>query len=97
MIVEANQLAQPQSARQRADLVGDPLHQAAVTHKDIGVVIDNLVVGLVELRGQRTFGNRQANGIRQPLAQRAGSGFNARRIADLRVARRFGVQLAEVF
>lgn len=77
--------------------MGDPLHQAAITHKDIGVVIDNLVVGLVELRGQRTLCNRRADGIRQPLAQRAGSGFNTRRIADLRVARRFGVQLAEVF
>ena len=65
MIVEANQLAQP-GARQRADLVGDPLHQAAITHKDIGVVIDNLVVGLVELRGQRTLCNRRADGIRQP-------------------------------
>ena len=97
VIVEANQLAQAQGARQRADLVGDPLHQAAITHKDIGVVIDNLVVGLVELRGQRTLCNRQADGIRQPLAQRAGSSFNTRRIADLRVARRFGVQLAEVF
>ena len=97
VVIEANQLAEPQRARQRADLVGDPLHQAAVTHKDVGVVIDNLVVGLVELRGQRTLGNCQADGIRQPLAQRAGGRFHARCIADLRVARRFGVQLAEVF
>ncbi len=52
---------------------------------------------LVKLRCQGAFGNRQPHRVSQPLAERAGGGLNARRIADLRVARRFGVQLAEVF
>ena len=97
VIVEANQLAEPQGARQGADLMGNPLHQAAVTHKHVGVVIDNLVVRLVELCRQRTLGNRQPDRICQPLTERPGGGFHARRIANLRVPRGFGVQLAEVF
>jgi hypothetical protein len=60
-------------------------------------VVDNLMVRAVELRRQRAFGNRQPDGVRQPLAERAGGGFDARRIANLRVTRGFRMQLAEVF
>ncbi|MNP67984.1 hypothetical protein D3C76_1638820 [compost metagenome] len=77
--------------------MGDPLHQTAVAHKDIGEVIDNLMIRAVKLRAQRAFGNRQPNRVRQPLSERSGGGFDARRIAQFRVARRFGVQLTEVF
>ena len=97
VIVEANQLAEPQRARQGADLMGNPLHQAAVTHKYVGIVVDNLVVRLVKLCRQRAFGNRQPNRIGQPLTEWSGRCFHPRRIANLRVPRRFGVQLAEVF
>ncbi len=97
MIVEANQFAQPQRARQRTDLVRDPLHQTAIAHKDIREVIDNLMIRLVKLRRQRALGNRQPDRIRQPLTQRAGGGLHPRRIANLRVTRGFRVQLAEVF
>ncbi|CCJ99103.1 hypothetical protein BN130_1737 [Cronobacter malonaticus 507] len=97
VIVEANELAEAQRARERADLMGDAFHQAAVAHKHIGIMIHNLMARAVELRRERFLGNRQTNSIRQPLAERPGGGFHARRIADFRVARRFGVQLAEVF
>ncbi|CCJ89366.1 hypothetical protein BN132_1294 [Cronobacter turicensis 564] len=97
VIVEANQLAEAQRARERADLMGDALHQAAVAHKHIGIMIDDLMARTVELRRERFLGNSQTNRVRQPLTERPGGGFHARRIADFRVARRFGVQLAEVF
>ncbi|SQB28388.1 Uncharacterised protein [Citrobacter koseri] len=45
----------------------NPLHQAAIAHKDIRVVIDDVMIGLIKLRGQRAFGNRQTDGIRQSL------------------------------
>ena len=89
MIVEADQLAQAQRARQGTDLVRDPLHQAAIAHKDIGVVIDNLMSRLVKLRRQRALGNRQPDRIRQPLTERPGGGFDPWRITQFRVPRRF--------
>ncbi len=85
VVIEANEFAQPQRARQRADLVGDPLHQAAVAHKGIGIVIDNLMSRLVELCRQRALGNCQPHRVSQPLAEWAGGGLDARRIANLRM------------
>ena len=57
VIVKTDQLAQPQRSRQRTDLMRNAFHQAAVAHKHIREVIDNLVVRLVELCRQRAFGN----------------------------------------
>ena len=51
VIIEGNKLTQSQGARQGADFVGYPLHQAAVAKEGIGVVIDDLVAGLVDKRG----------------------------------------------
>ena len=96
VIVKTNQLAQSQRACQRTDFVGNTFHQAAVAHKHIGEVIDDLMVWLVKLRRQCTLCYRQPDGVRQTLSKRAGGGFNAWRIANLRVAWGFRMQLTEV-
>ncbi|CCJ85576.1 hypothetical protein BN133_1953 [Cronobacter dublinensis 582] len=97
VIVKTDQLAEPQRSRERTDLMGDTFHQAAVAHKHIGVVVDDLMARPVKLRRQGFLSNSEADRVREPLTERPGGGFHARRIADLRVARRFRVQLAEVF
>ena len=66
--------------------MGDTFHQTAVAHKHISEVIDNLMARLVKLRRQRAFRYRQSDGICQALPQRTSGGFNARRLANLRVA-----------
>ena len=48
----------------------DTLHQAAVTGEDIGVMIDNLLTGAVELGRKHLFCNRHTDRIRQALSQR---------------------------
>ena len=83
-------------AGQGTGLVRDAFHQAAVTGKDPGEVIDDGVTGTVELAGQQFFGQRHADRIGQPLPQRAGGGFHARGHAHFGVAGGFGMQLAEV-
>ena len=77
-------------------LVADAFHQAAVAQEDPGAVVDDRVAGAVELGRQQLLGQREAHGIGQALAQRAGGGFHAGRDVHLRVARRLAVQLAEV-
>ena len=67
----------------------NPLHQAAIAHKHVGEVIDDLMIWLIKLGRQRALGDSQAHGIRQSLPQRTGGGFHSRRIANLRVARGF--------
>ena len=96
VIVEHHQFAQAQGARQGTDLVGDTLHQAAVAHKGIGVVVHHLVPLAVELGRQYFFRQRHAHGIGQTLAQGAGGGLDAGGVAVFGVARGLAVQLAEV-
>ena len=96
VVVEHDQLAQLERAGQRAGLVRDAFHQAAVAGEHPGVVIDDVVLVGVVAGGQQFFGQRHADAIGQALPQRAGGGFHARRVLALGVARRHGMELAEV-
>ena len=51
--------------------------------------------GPVELRGEQPLGERHADRVGEALAERTGRGLDAGRDADLRVAGRLRVQLAE--
>ena len=96
VIVKHDQLAQPERACKRAGLMRDPLHQAAIARKYVGVVVDDVQVTPVEGRGQDLFRQRHAHRIGQALSQRAGRGFHARGVPVLRVPRSSRMQLPEV-
>ncbi len=95
VVVEGDQLAQAPGAGERAGFVRDAFHQAAVAEEDIGVVIDDLVAGAVEVGGQQLFGQRHAHRVGDALAERAGGGLDAGRVAVFGVAGGLAVQLAE--
>ena len=99
VIVEGDQLGQTQRSGQRAGLVADALHHAAITQERIGVVVNDVVTGVlifaVEFRGQQLLGQRHAHGIGDALAQWTGGGFHARRHAHFGVTGGLAVQLAE--
>ncbi|CAI1513220.1 Uncharacterised protein [Serratia liquefaciens] len=97
VIVERSQFAELEGTGQGTDFVRDAFHHAAVAHKGVGVVVDHVMARAVELRSQGTFGNGEADGVGDALAQWAGGGFHAWGVAVFRVTRGFGVQLAEVF
>ena len=75
--------------------MADALHQAAVAEEDPGAVIDEGVAGAVELGSEQLLGERHAHGVGQALAERAGGGLDAGRVADLGVAGGAAVELAE--
>ena len=89
VVIKNDELGQAQRARKRTDFVRNAFHQTTITHKRVGVVVNNCVLGAVELSGQQGLGQRHAHCIGQTLAQRARRGFNTWRDADFRVARRF--------
>ena len=70
VVVEHYQLAQGQGASQRACLVRNAFHQIAIAAQHIGVVIHNLVAGLVVDRAEVPLGHRHADAHRKALAQR---------------------------
>ena len=96
VVVQRDELAQAQRAGERAGLVRDAFHQAAVAEEDPRAVIDDRVAGPVELGGQHALGDGEADGVRDALAERAGRRLDAGRAADLGMAGGHGMQLAEV-
>ena len=52
--------------------------------------------GRLKLRGEQLLGEREADGVGEALAERAGGGLHAGRVADFGMAGRLRVQLAEL-
>ena len=96
VVVQRHQLVEPPGAGQGRRLVADALHHAAVSHEDIGAVVDDGVAFAVELARQKFFGQCKTDGVRQALPERAGGGFHASCQTVLGVAGCLAVQLAEV-
>ena len=95
VVVEDDELAQLQRAGQRGRFRRHPLLQIAVRGQDIGMVVDEFVAGAVELRRQPAFRQSHPDGVGEPLPQRAGGDFHARRQAVFRVAGRLAAPLPE--
>src|SRR5262245_27743791 len=96
VVVEADQLAEPLRARERARLVRDAFHQAAVAAEEIGVVIDDGRVRAIELRGEKALRERHADGVRDALSERPRRRLDADVDLALGVPRAPGTELAEV-
>ena len=76
----------------RNRLLADALHEAAVAGDDVSVVAyDLLAIAAVE----QPLGERHADGVAEPLPQRAGRGLDARRVAIFGMTRRARSKLAE--
>ncbi len=96
VVVNADQLSQPQVAGQRGRFIRDTFHEIAVAAHDIGVMIHDFLSHPVESGGQVAFGHGHAHGGGKPLSQRAGGGFHAGGDAVFGVARGFAVQLTKL-
>ena len=97
VVVEVNHLAQLQVTGQRGRLRGDALHQVAVAHQHVGVVVLHRCVALFIVDGAEVrLAHSHTQAVGEALAQRAGRYFHAGRHVRLGVARRPGIQLAEL-
>ena len=97
VVIKRNQLVELPGTCQSASFVADAFHHAAVAQEDIGVMVNDVVVGAVEFGSQQFFCQRHAHRVGDALAERAGGGFHAGGDTDLGVTSGFAVQLAEVF
>ncbi len=95
VVVEGNELAEPEVPRERSRLGRDPLLEVPVGAERVGPVVDDVVAGPVELEGQPTLGDRHADGIREALAERPGRRLDARRQPELGMARGLRAPLTE--
>ncbi len=81
-------------AGERDRFLADAFHQVAVGGEHISRVIDDIAA---EQSGEVALGDRHADRIGKSLAERPGGGFDAGRVAMLRVARRERAELTEAF
>ena len=95
VVVQDDELAEPEMPGERASLGGDALHQVAVARQHVGVVIDDRISRAVEVRRQVRLGDRHADGIRDALPERARRGFDTGSQMTLRMAGRAASPLPE--
>ncbi len=93
VVVDVDELAEPQVAGERGGLGGDAFHQVAVGADREDVVVADLGA---ELLAQELLGHRHPDAVAEALAERAGGRLDARRVAVLRVARGLRAELAEL-
>ena len=79
VVVEVDELAEPEVAGDRRGLGRDALHQVAVGADRVDAVVDDLVARAVEALGEEALGDRHADAVREALAERAGRRLDARR------------------
>jgi hypothetical protein len=78
VVVQHRQLAEAQVAGEARRLRGDALLEVAVRRDDVGPVVHDLVVALVELAREAPLGDRHADRVREALAERASGGLDTR-------------------
>ncbi len=95
VVVDPAEVVQLLVAGERGRLVRDALHEAPVPGDRVDVEVEELGALAVEGRRLPDRRDRHADAGRDPLAQRAGGGLDARGPAVLGVARALRVELAE--
>ena len=65
------------------------LHQTAVAHENIGIVINDREIRSVEVFSENLFSKCHTYCIGNTLTQRTGGGFNTRCISVFRMSRGF--------
>ena len=96
VVVEGNQLAQAKVAGQGGGFTAHAFLVAAVAHDHVGVVINQVAAGLVELGSQVRFGDSQSHGVGDALAQGSGGDLNAGGFEGFRMTRGAATPLAEL-
>ena len=76
--------------------MGEALHQATVTEEYVGVMIDDLVIVAIELRGEHLFRERHADGVGKALPERPRGRLDADVEVALRVPGGARAELAEL-
>ena len=93
VVPEDDQLAELQMAGERDRFLADAFHEAAIAAEHISVMIDEV---FAEARCLQPFGERHADGIAEPLAERPGRHFDAVGVATLGMAGATAAELAEI-
>lgn len=93
VIVDGNEVAQLQVTSHGGGLTGNTLHGAAIAEEGVGVVVQELVAGLVEDTSGVSLGNGQTDGVGETLAEGTGGDLDTGGVVSLGVTGSDAVEL----
>mmetsp|Transcript_16711 Transcript_16711/g.36518 ORF Transcript_16711/g.36518 Transcript_16711/m.36518 type:complete len:297 (+) Transcript_16711:1267-2157(+) len=96
VVIQDDQTPKAQMASKTAGLSRDSFLKASITTNYVGVMIEHVEPGFVELRGQVAFGNGQADRVGDSLSEWASANFDAIRDKGFRVTRSDGPQSSKL-
>lgn len=85
VVVDGNQVAKLKVTGHGGSLGGNTLHETAVTEEHVGVVVEQLVAGLVEDTTSVGLGHGETDGIGETLAERTSGNLDTRGVVSLGV------------
>lgn len=93
VVVDHDQVTKLQVTGGRGGLRGDALHGTSITEEAVGVVVDQVVSGLVEDGTGVSLGNGKTDGVGETLAERTSGNLNTGGVVGLGVTRKNAVNL----
>ena len=82
---------------ERRGFAADPFHHVAIAAQRVNIEIKQLESGVVKVTTEPFRCDRHTNAVAHALAQRPGGGLDASGQAELGMAGRFAIELAEIF
>src|SRR2546421_713498 len=95
VVVEVDELAETERARDRGRLVRHALHQVAVGADAVDAMVDDLVVRAVVALSEEALCDREADAVREALTEWPRRRFDSGRVVHLGMTRRERVPLPE--
>lgn len=74
-------------------LAGNTLHSTAVTEEAVGVVVEEVIAGLVEGGTGLSLGNGETDGVGETLTERTSGDLNTGGVVSFGVTRGLAVEL----
>lgn len=93
VVVDHDEVAELKVASSRGGLTGNTLHGATIAEEAVGVVVDEVVAGLVEGGGGVLLGDGKTDGVGETLTKRTSGDLNAGGVVSLGVAGGDAVEL----
>lgn len=95
VIVDGNEVVELQVTGGGGSLAGNTLHSTSITEEDVGVVVDQVVSGLVEDSSGVLLSNGQTDSVGETLTQRTSGDLDTRGVVRLGVTGSDAVNLLE--
>lgn len=76
-----------------SSLAGNTLHSTTITEVHVGVVVEEVIAGLVEGGSSLSLGNGQTDGVGETLTERTGGDLNTGGVVSLGVTGGDAVEL----